>query len=714
MKYSCVLQHSEEDCGAACLATIAKYYGRTFTITRIREAIGTGQQGTTLLGLKRGAEGLGFYAKGGRASTEILEKTNAAQLPAIIHWKGTHYVVLYGRKGKKYIVADPAIGIRYLTQKELLEGWKTYIILFLEPDPVRFFEQPNDSITGFKRIVDWVLSYRKIILQAFFYGLLVGLLALAYPFLIQVITDRVLVQNDVGLLNGVAIAVVVITLISSGLKLVEYTLVAHFAQRLELGLILEFGRQILRLPLAYYETHRSGEIVSRLRDIHQVNQLVSQAIVTLPSQFFVALISVCFMLFYSVRLSLVAFLIAAITVLATAIFLPTLQRKVRSSLILATENQGTLVETFKGALTLKTTGAEAQLWDEFQSRFGELANLNFRTIQIAIINSILSSLIIGVGSVVLLWVGSRLVIQQELSIGQLLAYNSMNANFLALITLVITFFDEFARAKTAAQRLTEIIEATPEEPASSQKPFAEIPKNADIICSNLTFHHPGRVDLLEDFSLAIPGGKVTALIGQSGCGKSTLSKLIAGLYFPQTGNIRLGIYNLSDLALNCVRQQVVLVPQEAHFWSRSIIENFQLGNPQITFEQIVRACQIAEADDFISKLPDKYQTILGEFGANLSGGQRQRLAIARAVAADPPILILDESTAGLDPVSETQVLDNLLSQRKGKTTLLISHRPTVINRADWVVLLEQGQLKLQGAVEELLAIPGNHCYFLKL
>ena len=714
MKYTCVLQHNEEDCGAACLATIAKYYGRTFTVTRVREAIGTGQQGTTLLGLKRGAEKLGFNARGGRASAEILEKTNAVQLPAIIHWKGYHYVVLYGRKGKKYVVADPAIGIRYLTQNELLEGWKSYIILFLEPDSIRFFEQLNDSTTGFRRIIGQVLSYRAILIQAFCYGLLVGLLALAYPFLIQIITDRVLVQNDLGLLNGVAIAVMVMTVISSGLKFVEYMLVAHFAQRLELGLVLEFGRQILRLPLAYYEARRSGEIVSRLRDINQVNQLVSQAIVTLPSQFFVALISVCFMLFYSVRLSLVAFLIAVITVIATSIFLPTLQRKVRSALILATENQGTLVETFKGALTVKTTGAEAQLWDEFQSRFTALANLNFRAIQIAIINSILSGLIIGIGSVALLWYGSRLVIQQDLSIGQLLAYNSMNANFLALITLVITFFDEFARAKTATQRLTEIIEATPEEPAESRKPFAEIPGNADVVCSNLTFHHPGRVDLLEDFSLTIPGGKVTALIGQSGCGKSTLSKLIAGLYFPQSGNIRIGIYNLQDLALDCVRKQVILIPQEAHFWSRSIIENFQLGSPQVTFEQIVRACQISEADDFISKLPDKYQTILGEFGANLSGGQRQRLAIARAIVTDPPILILDESTAGLDPVSETQVLDNLLSQRKGKTTILISHRPRVINRADWVVLLEQGQLKLQGTVEELLSIPGNHCYFLKL
>ncbi len=171
------------------------------------------------------------------------------------------------------------------------------------------------------------------------------------------------------------------------------------------------------------------------------------------------------------------------------------------------------------------------------------------------------------------------------------------------------------------------------------------------------------------------------------------------------------VCHLDDLALDCLRQQVVLVPQDAHFWSRSIIENFRLGAPQLTFEQIVRACQIAEADDFINKLPDKYQTILGEFGANISGGQRQRLAIARAISTDPAILILDESTSGLDPGSESLVLDKLFKHRRGKTTILITHRPKIINRVDWVVLLDQGKLKLQGPLEDLRSKPGDYMDF---
>ena len=712
MKYQVVQQHSEEDCGAACLAAVAKHYERNFTLNRIREAVGTGQLGTTLLGLRQGAETLGFNARSVRASTEILDQIKEAPLPAIIHWKGNHWVVLYGQQGRKYVIADPATEIRYLSKKELMEGWKNWVMLLLEPDSVRFYAQPNDKVSGFGRFLKRAWAYRAMLFEALLCAQIIGLLSLAYPFLIQILTDEVLVRGDTRLLAAVAIAVVVMNIVNSILKLVEYNLVAHFAQRLQLGLVLEFGRAILRLPLTYYENRRSGEIVSRLEDIQEVNQLVSQVVVSLPSQFFIALVSFGFMLFYSGKLTLLAVAIAVVMTLSTFAFLPTLQQKVRSVMVLDAENQGVLVETFKGALTLKTTTAAPQFWEEFQSRFGRLANQTFRTIQIGIINNTFSGLVFGIGSVALLWFGSTLVINKELSIGQLLAFNGMNANFLALISTVVGFVDEYTRVQTATQRLTEVIDATPETQGDTQKPFAKIPGTADITCTSLNFHYPGRVELLEDFSLRIPGGQVIALIGKSGCGKSTLAKMVAGLYPPQSGNIRLGIYNLQDLSLDCLRQQIVLVPQEPHFWSRSIVENFRLGAPHATFEQIVTACQIAEADDFISKLPDKYQTVLGEFGSNISGGQRQRLAIARAIVTDPPVLILDESTAGLDPVSEVQVLDKLLFYRQGKTTILISHRPRVINRADWIVLLDQGKLKLQGSLEDLLSKSGEHLDFL--
>ena len=712
MKYQVVAQHSEEDCGAACLASVAKHYRRNFTLNRIREAVGTGQLGTTLLGLRRGAEALGFNARSVRASKEILDRMNQAPLPAIIHWKGYHWVVLYGQKGKKYIIADPAFNIRYVSKKELMEAWSDQVMLLLEPDAIRFYAQPDDKANGLWRFARRALPYGGIIFEAFLCAIFIGLLSLTSPFLLQILTDDVLVRGDTQLLIGVIIAVVVMNLVSSSLQLVQSNLIANFAQRLELGLVLEFARTILRLPLAYYESRRSGEIISRLQDIQQINHLVAQAVISLPSSLFIGLISLSFMVFYSWKLTLVATVVAIVMSLSTIVFLPTLQQKIRSILVLDAENQGVLVESFKGALTLKTTTAAPQFWEEFQNRFGRLSNQTFRTIQIGIINNIFSGLVYAIGSVSLIGFGSTLVISKELSIGQLLAFNGMNGNFLAFIGAVLGFIDEFMRAKTATERLTEVIDSTPETPSDSNKPFAKIPSNADILCKDLNFHYAGRLELLEDFSLTIPGGKVVAIIGTSGCGKSSLAKLIAGLYTPNSGNIRFGIYNMQDLALDCLRQQVALVPQDAHFWSRSIIENFRLGSPHLTFDQIVNACQIAEADDFISKLPEKYQTVLGEFGSNISGGQRQRLALARAIVNDPPILILDESTAGLDPVSEAQVLDQLLFHRKGKTTILISHRPRVITRADWIVLLNQGKLQIQGTVEDLRSKPGKHLDFL--
>jgi ATP-binding cassette, subfamily C, bacterial len=712
MKYQVVRQHSEEDCGAACLATVAKHYGRSFSMTHSREAVGTGQLGTTLLGLRRGTEVLGFNARSIKATPEVLDKLEYLPLPAIVHWQGHHWVVFYGKKGQKYVIADPAIGMRYLARPELIANWQNGVMLLLEPDPSRFWKQPNDPVSSLGTFLRRLSLYRGILFEALLCAMAIGLLSLATPFLIQILTDDVLVRGDRQLLVSAAIAVAVMYVMSSGLTLVENYLIAHFAQRLELGLILEFGRQILQLPLTYYETRRSGEITSRLRDIQQVNRLISRAIVYLPSLVLIAIISGGLMLFYSWKLTLLVGGVTLLMVLSTVVLQPTLRQKTRQMMVLEAENQGVLVETFKGALTLKTTAAAPQFWEELQSRFGRLATLTLHTVQISFFNRTFSRLISDLGSALLLGYGGFLTINKELSIGQLLAFTSLNRNIVYLTSELISFIDDLTRVRIANTRLQETITATPEAPDDHQKSFVAIDNNADIICQNLNFHYPSRPELLADFSLAIPGGQVTAVIGKSGCGKSTVAKLIASLYIYQSGSIRIGNYDLADLSLECLRQQIILIPQEPHFWSRSILENFRLGAPHLTFEEIVTACQIAEADQFIGDLPDKYRTVLGEFGVNLSGGQRQRLAIARALVHNPPILILDESTAGLDPVSEAQILDRLLQHRQGQTTILISHRPRVIQRADWIVLLETGQVVLAGSIENLNHQAGKHLEFL--
>jgi ABC-type bacteriocin/lantibiotic exporter with double-glycine peptidase domain len=712
MGYQIIRQHSQEDCGAACIATVAKHYGRNLAIHRVREVVGTGSRGTTLLGLNRGAEALGFNTRKVKASAEFIESLHNAPLPAIIHWKGYHWVVLYGRKGKKYVVADPGIGIRYLTLSELMHGWANGIMLLLVPDDIRFAEQPEDKVNGFGRFLVRVLPYRFLIAQAIAINFAIGLLSLASPLMMQLLTDDVLVRGDTQLLTTVAIGVIAMSFIKSAISLVQSHLIGHFGQRLQLGLILEYGRKLLHLPLEYFEGRRSGEVVSRIADVHAINALVSQIVLGLPSQFFIALVSLGFMLFLSWQLTVASTVAFILVTGVNLLFLPSLRSVTRNQIVLGTENQGFLVETFHGVQVLKTTQATPQAWQEYQTNYGRLANLNWKTMKLEIYSSTITGILSTLTNISVLWLGSYLVINGTLSIGQLLSFSGMSGNFLGFLSSAIALADEFITAQVVIQRLSEVIDTTPEDENDFKKPSASIAGNADITCTNLNFHHAGRVDLLSDFSLTIPGGKVIALIGKSGCGKSTLAKLMTGLYQLQSGNIRYGLYNQQDLSLECLRQQVVLVPQEPHFWSRSIIDNFRFSYPHLSFEEIIRACQIAGADEFISKLPDKYQTVLGEFGANLSGGQRQRLAIARAIVTDPPILILDESTGALDPVSESFVLDKLLYYRQDKTTILISHRPKVIRRADWIVLLEEGRLKIQGTPEELRQIRGEHLDFL--
>jgi ABC-type bacteriocin/lantibiotic exporter with double-glycine peptidase domain len=609
MKYQIVLQHSEEDCGAACIATIAKHYGRTLAINRVREAVGTGSRGTTLLGLNRGAEALGFNVRQVKASAEFIDSLHKAPLPAIIHWKGYHWVVLYGQKGQKYVIADPGVGIRYLSHRELVTGWGSGVMMLLQPDDSRFYEQSEDQVGGIGRYLKRVWPYRAILTQAIAINFAVGLLSLVSPMMMQLLTDDVLVRGDTQLLTTVAIGAIAMNLFSSVVSLVQSHLIGHFGQRLQLGLLLEYGRKLLRLPLSYFEGRRSGEVVSRIADVNHINTLVSQIVLGLPSQLFIALISLGLMLFYSWGLTLASVAAFVITTVVNLLFLPALRQKTRSTIVEGTENQGFLVETFRGVQVLKTTQATPQAWQEYQSNFGRLANLGWSTMKLGLYSSTITSILSTFTSIGVLWLGSYLVINQTLSIGQLLAFSGMSANFLGFLSSAIGLVDEFITAQIVIQRLSEVIDATPEDENDLKKPWAEIKDNADITCTNLNFHHAGRVDLLEDFSLTIPGGQVIALIGKSGCGKSTLAKLLAGLYSSQSGNIRYGLYNQQDLSLECLRQQVVLVPQEPHFWSRSIVENFHFSYPDISFEQIVKACQIAGADEFISHLPDKYQTV---------------------------------------------------------------------------------------------------------
>ena len=702
----CIRQHNEEDCGAACLATVCARHRAQLPLGWIRHLVGTSREGTTLLGLKRGAEKLGFHAQAAKADASLLDDLKTLPLPIICHWQGCHWVVLHGARGDQLLVADPAVGLRQLSRKEFLDGWINGVVLLLEPDPARFpvSHQPVQrwrSGQGLAIVPRLLQPFRGLLVQALGLNLVIGVLALGMPLMMQILTDDVLVRGDSAMLRSLAIGILLLFVFRALLNLLQGVLVGHFGQKLQLQMVLHYGQHLLRLPLSYFESRRSGEVVSRLDDIQKLNDLIADLTLGLPGQFCIAVVSLIWMWHYSGSLTLAALVGYAVVVGTQLAVLPTLHRRTQQLLVQSAHNQGFLVELFSGQALLKTTQAAPQAWQEFQRNQGRLARqawgVGLLDLQTSTATNFLGQAI-GIG---LLWYGSVFVLQQQLSIGQLLAFNGMGANVFAFLAGLSGVSQELITSRVVMARLDDALQHPLETETAKGTQQARIPANADIVCEDVTFHHQGRAALLDHLNLRIPGGLTTALIGESGCGKSTLSKLIAGLYCLESGAIHYGPFNGKDLSLESLRHQVVLLPQQDTFLNRSILENFTFAYPHLGFAEIVELCRLTLADDFIRELPDSYATVLGEFGANLSGGQRQRLALARALAADPPVLLLDESTSALDPVLEARLMDRLLDHRQGKTTIMVSHRPSVILRADWVVFMEQGAVRQQSHPRDL-------------
>jgi ATP-binding cassette subfamily C protein len=701
MNYHWVMQHSGEDCAAASLAIVTKHYGRPIRINHIRDLVGTRQGGTTMLGLKRGAESLGFKTQAIKASPNILNELDQITLPAILYWKGYHFVVFYGVKRRKFVISDPAQGIRYIDRDELLSHWQGYAMLLLEPDPERFdslCRDPSPPLNPFASLVERLWQGRSQLQPLIPLNLGVGLLALATPLLLQYLTDQILAQNKTEHLTIVALGVIFLTLLNTTLAWIQSNLIASFAEKLQQSLKLDFGRQILHLPLTYHEGRSSGTAIRRLADIQQINTLITQLVIELPIKAFIGLTAALVIVLYNWSLGSLILAIGILVVMASLALQPSIQRSTQRAFSVAGENSGVLAEAFNGALTLKTISAASQLWPEFQQRVERESTHNLKAARTRIISTTLTDTLTGIGTVILLWWGSALVFQGQLTIGKLIAIYGLREGFFLFIHTLVQVMAEWTEIKAITRLLAELFEYTPEDQGDRVKAWVALSPSEDIHLTQLNFHYPGRTSGFTDLSLTLPGGKPIALIGASGCGKSTLAKLLTGLYPLASGEIRIGSHPIHTLPLDCLRKQIILVPQDAFFLHRSILDNFRLAVPDATFEQIKTACQIAGADEFIHDFPQRYDTILGVVGANLSGGQRQRVAIARAILQNPPILILDESTANLDPETEAEILSRLLTHRRGKTTILISHHPQVISVVDWVIRLEAGKVQFSGSV----------------
>ena len=372
-----------------------------------------------------------------------------------------------------------------------------------------------------------------------------------------------------------------------------------------------------------------------------------------------------------------------------------------------------MVESLNGIQTVKAYNAERKANRETEIRFVKLLRSIFDLTWVSNLQASLKIFVELVGGVIILWVGGVSVIKGEMTIGELITFNSLLAYFLDPVKNLINLQPQMQTAVVAAERLGEILDLEAERTEKEYRKLAPASLAGNIKIEKLNFRYGTRKLVLEDINLEIEKGQKVAFVGESGSGKTTLSKLLLHLYSAENGSIIINGNNIEDIRIETLREKIAYIPQETFLFSGSIFENLTLGLDNATMDDIIDASKMAQAHEFINELPLRYETRLEENGANLSGGQRQRLAIARAMLKKPDILILDEATSNLDAITE-RALDRTIHEfAKEMTTIFIAHRLSTIKNCDKIYVMDKGKIIEQGTHRELIALGGKYAYLVK-
>jgi ATP-binding cassette, subfamily B, bacterial HlyB/CyaB len=705
-RYPWIEQQSSSDCGAACLAMLCSYWGNPMPIHILRERANVGRSGASLKGLANAAEDIGFHARPVRANlVRMAEQTN----PWIAHWEGMHYVVVYQIKRDQVILADPALGCRRVTRTAFQEHWTGYALL-LEPTP-QLAEAENQK-SSFGRYFRTLISYRSLIAQVIFFSVLIQVFGLITPLLTQVILDRVVVEKSLNTLNVFALGLLLFNLGNIGLSVVRQYLLSFLSNRLDLTLISGFISHTLSLPLKFFEARRVGDILTRVQENQKIQRFLIQQVVLAWLNFLTGFVYLGLMLYYNWRLTMLVLLLIPPILLLTLAATPMLRQISREVFRETTDQSSVLVEMMTGINTIKAVASEREMRWRWEDHLTQQMNTQFRGQKLGIKLQALSGLINAIGSTALLWYGATLVIQDQLTIGQFVAFNMMMGYVISPIIALANLWDELQDVLISVERLDDVFEASPEAiPGQSLLMLPQL--QGHVRFENVTFRYneDEERNTLQNISFEAEAGQMIAIVGRSGSGKTTLVNLLEGLYQPNHGRVLIDGHDIHHVSQQSLRSQFGVVPQECFLFSGTILENITLYRSEYTLEQAIEAAKLAEAHRFIQNMPLGYSTKVGERGVCLSGGQRQRIAIARAVLANPKILILDEATSALDTESESRFQANLMqisgkSSREARTIFVIAHRLSTIRSADNILVIDRGNLVEQGTHTELIASHG--------
>lgn len=700
-----IKQHDITDCGAASLASVCAYHGLQYPVARIRQYAFTDQKGTNVLGLIEAAHKLGFSAKGVKAAFEALQMVPKPTIAHVIVQEHLqHYVVIYKADAKSITYMDPGDGQMHKVTNEQFQKMWTGILVLLEPEET--FKRGNEKKSMAKKFMSLLLPHRSIMLQALFGALIYSILGLSTSVYVGKITDYVLVDENVNLLNLMGVIMIVILLLRTFIGAMKSILALNTGQRIDAALILGYYKHLLTLPQQFFDTMRVGEIISRVNDAVKIRNFINNVSLDLVVNMMILCFSIGLMFIYSWKLALVTLASAPLFLLIYWGFNRLNKKYQRIIMERSADLESQLVESINSIATIKRFGIEEYANLKTENRFVHLLKCTFRSIYGSIMAQGGIQFVSTAITIAVLWYGSIQVIDREMTAGTLMVFYSLINYVVSPIGTLISSNQTIQDALIAADRLFQIMDLEREQ-ENEQKIRLKSDMIGDIHFENVTFRYGSRKEVFNGLNLTIEQGKTTAILGESGSGKTTLVSLLQHIYPIQSGRICIGEHDVAQIDNKSLRRRIGTVPQQIELFAGNIIENIAIGDLQPDMTRITALVEQLGLRSFIERLPNGYLTYIGEHGASLSGGERQRLAIARALYKQPDILIFDEATSSLDSISENHVKQTLEAlAQEGKTIIVIAHRLSTVKDADRIVVIDKGKVVESGTHQELFDTGG--------
>ena len=628
------------------------------------------------------------------------------QDPPFLMILGDVPVVIQGVSHHGLLIADPMAAETKDRQKwidwdKIPEGGEQgYLVLLTQRS-----RSPKGEAFGFRSFIPYIRKHTRTFLEVIVASFFIQIFALANPMIIQVIIDKVIVQESLSTLDVLAGLLIICTVFGAALTAIRTFLFTDATNRIDLSIGLKVLEHLYRLPLSYFHQRPVGEIASRLRELDKIRNFLTGTALTALIDAAFSVIYVAIMLFYSVELTVISLLGVPLLVALTLFVSPIIRRQLKDRAEKNAATESHLVESLTGIQTIKGQNIETRSRWKWFRRYGDTIASSFRNTITSTTASTTGMLINRFNDVAVLWVGVYMVIDQKMSLGQLIAFRILAGYVTGPLLRLAQSWQNFQEAALSVNRLGDVANRSREDQDSDEQiPMPEI--EGRVTCKDLDFSYaPGKLQL-ENVSLEVPAGKLIAMVGLSGSGKSTLLKIIGRLYEPVKGKVEIDGFNLSKVELNSLRCQIGMVFQETLLMEGSVMDNIAMSDPDAPASEVIKAAKLAEAHDFIMTLPNGYASPVGEQGRNLSGGQRQRIALARLIMQSPNLLLLDEATSALDAPTEQRVITNLRQKFSGKTIFFATHRLSTVRMADHVFYMENGLLKESGTPAELMEKKG--------